>query len=153
MADRLTHRFSCFLLLMISVSAIGTLWAGQEEYTDGKDYSKEVPPLEKSWCETPALWEIRIGIPGWLAGLDGDSGVKGIEASSDVKFSQTLKHLTHFPVALSINARYGRWEFWVDGQYIEVGTSATPWFAFYRCECAHQKRACGRIHWLSADQL
>jgi opacity protein-like surface antigen len=33
--------------------------------------------------------------------------------------------LTHFPVALSVNARYRRWEFWVDGQYIEVGTSAT----------------------------
>ena len=36
-----------------------------------------------------------------------------------------LNHLTHFPIALSINARYQRWEFWVDGQYIEVGTSAT----------------------------
>lgn len=61
----------------------------------------------------------------WLAGISGDSGVKGLQASSDIKFDQLLKHLTHFPIALSLNARYRRWEFWVDGQYIEVGTSAT----------------------------
>ena len=82
-------------------------------------------PLEKSWCETPPLWEIRIGAPAWLAGISGDSGVKGVEANADVSFDTLLHHLTHFPVALSINARYRRWEFWVDGQYIEVGTSAT----------------------------
>jgi len=116
----------CPLLMAALLSSSGILFAGTEPLpTDGKDYSKEVPPLEKSWCETPSLWEVRIGLPGWLAGLSGDSGVKGIEASSDVKFEQILKHLTHFPVALSINARYRRWEFWVDGQYIEVGTHAT----------------------------
>ena len=71
------------------------------------------------------MWEVRIGAPGWLAGISGDSGVKGVEANADVSFDTLLHHLTHFPVALSINARYRRWEFWVDGQYIEVGTSAT----------------------------
>jgi opacity protein-like surface antigen len=120
-----TRKYLYVLLLMVCFSAIGSLWAGTEQYSDGKDYSKEPPPLEKNWCETPPLWEIRIGAPAWLAGISGDSGVKGLEASSDVKFEQLLKHLTHFPVALSINARYRRWEFWVDGQYIEVGTSAT----------------------------
>ena len=116
----------CLLLLAILFISSNILFAGPElPASDGKDYSKEVVPVEKSWCETPPLWEVRIGVPGWLAGIDGDSGVKGLEASSDVKFSSLLKHLTHFPVALSINARYQRWEFWVDGQYIEVGTSAT----------------------------
>jgi opacity protein-like surface antigen len=125
MADRLTHRLLGFLLLLAFLFAIENLRAGQEEYSDGKDYSKEVVPAEKSWCEAPPPWEIRIGLPGWLAGLDGDSGVKGVETASDVTFGQLFKHLTHIPIALSINARYGRWEFWVDGQYIEVGTSAT----------------------------
>ena len=92
---------------------------------NSKEPAKETPLVEKSWCETPSLWEVRIGLPAWLAGLSGDSGVKGVEASSDVKFTQLLKHLTHVPVALSVNARYQRWEFWVDGQYIEVGTHAT----------------------------
>ena len=27
---------------------------------------KEVP-VEKSWCETPSLWEVRVGLPAWLA--------------------------------------------------------------------------------------
>jgi opacity protein-like surface antigen len=116
----------CLLLLTILFGSSRIVLCGTEPVaTDEKDYSKEVVPVEKSWCETSSLWEIRIGAPGWLAGISGDSGVKGLEANSDVKFEQILKHLTHFPVALSINARYGRWEFWVDGQYIEVGTHAT----------------------------
>jgi len=45
MTDRLIHRPLCLLLLMTS---IGSLCAGQEEYTDGKDYSKEVVPVVKS---------------------------------------------------------------------------------------------------------
>jgi opacity protein-like surface antigen len=93
--------------------------------SDEKDYSKEVPTVQKSWCETPSLWEVRIGVPGWLAGVSGESGVKGIVDSVDVRFDQLLKHLTHFPIALSADVRYQRWEFWVDGQYIELGTSAT----------------------------
>ena len=116
----------CLLLVAILWSSSRILFAGPEPLaTDGKDYSKEPPPVEKSWCETPSLWEVRIGAPGWLAGLSGESGVKGIVDSVDVSFDQLVRHLTHFPVALSVNARYRRWEFWVDGQYIEVGTSAT----------------------------
>ncbi|HEX5492463.1 MAG TPA: hypothetical protein VFX07_14465 [Candidatus Udaeobacter sp.] len=126
MKNGATNESVCFLLIAIFISSSSILFAGTEPViTDGKDYSKEVVPVEKSWCETPSLWEVRIGLPGWLAGISGDSGVKGLEASSDVKFTQLLKHLTHVPVALSINARYRRWEFWVDGQYIEVGTHAS----------------------------
>jgi opacity protein-like surface antigen len=124
--NRGTGKSVFFLVVAVVLRASPILLAGTEPVaTDAKDYSKEVVPLEKSWCETPSLWEVRIGLPGWLAGISGDSGVKGVEASSDVKFEQILKHLTHVPVALSINARYRRWEFWVDGQYIEVGTHAT----------------------------
>jgi opacity protein-like surface antigen len=125
MNQRVRYEWLHLIVMSLCVSAIANLRAGQEQYGDGKDYSKEVPLVEKSWCETSSLWEVRIGAPAWLAGISGDSGVKGLEASSDVKFTQLLKHLTHFPVALSVNARYGRWEFWVDGQYIQVGTSAT----------------------------
>lgn len=126
MKNWLTDKSVWLLVLAILWGGSKIIFAGPElPASDGKDYSKEVVPLEKSWCETLSLWEVRIGLPGWLAGISGDSGVKGLEASSDVKFEQLLKHLTHVPIALSINARYRRWEFWVDGQYIEVGTSAT----------------------------
>jgi hypothetical protein len=126
MNNRRGDRAVYVLVLTILFSTSHLLLAGTEPLTsDEKDYSKEIVPLEKSWCETPSLWEVRIGLPGWLAGISGDSGVKGLEASSDVKFEQILKHLTHVPIALSVNARYGRWEFWVDGQYIQVGAHAT----------------------------
>src|SRR5215470_19394395 len=125
MTARITHRFLCFLSLMAFLLPIGNLWAEKEDYNDGKDYSKQIAPVPQSWCETPPLWEVRIGVPGWMAGLSGESGVKGVVDRADVSFDTLLHHLTHFPVALSINARYQRWEFWVDGQYIEVGTSAT----------------------------
>jgi opacity protein-like surface antigen len=120
------HKHVCFLLVAIVLSGSRILFAGPEPLTtDGKDYSKEPPPVEKSWCETPQLWEVRIGLPAWLAGVSGESGVKGVVDSVDVRFDQLLRHLTHFPIALSADARYGRWEFYVDGQYIELGTSAT----------------------------
>ena len=68
----------CLLVAAIFVSSSGILFGGTEPIaTDEKDYSKEVP-VEKSWCETPSLWEVRIGLPGWLAGVSGDSGVKGV---------------------------------------------------------------------------
>src|SRR5205814_6113389 len=46
---------------------------------------KEVPSVEKSWCETPPLWELRIGLTAWLAGLSGESGVEGVVDSVDVR--------------------------------------------------------------------
>ena len=90
------------------------------------DYSKSPPPLApQPWCETPQPFEIRIGIPGWLAGLSGDSGVKGVVSSPDVSFDKLLRHLTHVPIVLSVDIRYQRWEFFGDGQYMEVGDSVT----------------------------
>lgn len=90
------------------------------------DNSKEAPPpIEKSWCEAPSQWEIRVGVPGWLAGLSGESGARGIASDVDVTFDQLLHHLTHFPIALMADVRYQRWEFFGDGLYEEVGDAAT----------------------------
>src|SRR5207253_8664098 len=41
----------------------------------GSDDSKSPQPAPEPWCEEPPRLEIRIGIPGWLAGLSGDTGV------------------------------------------------------------------------------
>jgi opacity protein-like surface antigen len=109
-----------FLIATIFLSA-PVLLAGPEPY----DTSKEAPPPPVSWCETPAPLEIRIGIPGWMAGLSGDTGVKGLVSSPDVSFDQLLRHLTHVPIVLSADIRYHRWEFFGEGQYMEVGASAT----------------------------
>ena len=97
------------------------LYAGSEY-----DISKETaPPPPQPWCETPQPFEIRIGVPGWLAGVSGDVGVKGVVSDVDVRFDQVFRHLTHVPLALSADVRYRRWEFFGDGQYMEVGDSAT----------------------------
>jgi hypothetical protein len=46
----------CLLLLAILFNTSRIVVAGPESLaTDGKDYSKEVLPVEKSWCETPSL--------------------------------------------------------------------------------------------------
>jgi opacity protein-like surface antigen len=102
------------------------LLLGQTSIDDPKD-GKEVlpPPLVQPWCETPSPLEIRIGIPGWLSGVSGDAGVKGIVGSLDVPFHELLDHLTHVPLTLSADIRYKRWEIFGDGQYIEVGDSVT----------------------------
>ena len=116
----------CLLLATTLFSSVSILFAGQESLaSDGKDYSKETVPLEKSWCETPPPWEMRIGAPGWLAGINGNSGVLGLVDSADVTFSQLFRHLTHVPIVLSVDLRYHRWELFGDGQYMEVGASAS----------------------------
>jgi hypothetical protein len=115
-------RFVNQFLFAISVLSVPVLLAGPEPY----DISKEAPPAPpQPWCETPATLEIRIGAPGWLAGLSGDVGVKGVVSDVDIRFDQVFRHLTHVPIALSADIRYHRWEFFGDGQYMEVGDSAT----------------------------
>jgi opacity protein-like surface antigen len=90
------------------------------------DLSKETPPpAPQPWCETPPTLEIRIGAPGWLAGVAGNSGIKGVVTSPDVSFDEILTHLTHVPIPLSVNVRYQRWEFFGDGLYMDVGASAS----------------------------
>jgi hypothetical protein len=121
LAMRLFNQF-CLTTLFLCPSL---LLGGVEAY-DAKsvDTSKESPEVQP-WCETPAPLEIRIGIPGWMAGLSGDTGVKGVVSSADVSFDQLLRHLTHVPIVLSADIRYQRWEFFGDGQYMEVGDSVT----------------------------
>jgi len=57
--------------------------------------------------------------------VSGNSGIKGVVTSPDVSFDQLLTHLTHVPIVLSADIRYKRWEIFGDGQYMEVGASAS----------------------------
>ena len=84
-----------------------------------------MPAIQKSWCETPSEWEVRIGLPGWLAGISGDIGVKGVVADETFDFEQLFKHLTHVPLSLSFDTRYKRWEFFGDGQFMVLGDEVT----------------------------
>jgi opacity protein-like surface antigen len=136
----LVKRFLERLLVATAFFLAPLLLAGSEPY----DISKEAPPPPpQPWCETPQTLEIRIGVPGWLAGLSGDVGVKGVVSNIDVGFDQIFRHLTHVPLALSADVRYHRWEFFGDGQYMEVGDSATlPGLLFTNAH-AHVKYGLG----------
>jgi opacity protein-like surface antigen len=91
--------------------------AGTEPY----DYKAAPPP--QSWCVTPPETEFRIGIPGWIAGLSGDFGVRGLVSDQDVKFTDILKRLDMI-AAGSLYARYHRWEIFADGQYMKLSDTA-----------------------------
>ena len=109
----------------IGLFALPTLFAGPEPIADVKDYSKEPPPIEKSWCETPPPWEVRIALPGWGSKLSGDFGVKGIVAPLDISFDTLLRHLDQVPIVASAYARYGRWEIFGDGQWLKLKVDVT----------------------------
>jgi opacity protein-like surface antigen len=129
--SRITKRvwtITIFMPLSIAMAGVET------------DYSKSPPPpLPQPWCETPPPFEIRIGVPGWIAGLSGDTGAKGVVSNIDVGFEELFKHLTHVPIVLSADIRYQRWEFFGDGQYMEVGDSATLPGLFFTTANVHVK--------------
>jgi len=120
------ERFINHFLVVIFLALPVPLLLGQTSVDDPKG-GKEVvpPPVIQPWCETPAPLEIRIGIPGWLSGISGDTGVKGVVANIDVPFHKILDHLTHVPLSLSADIRYQRWEFFGDGEYVEAGDSVS----------------------------
>ena len=115
----LTNRFlNQFLSAIVFLSASIAL-AGTESY----DYKEALPPPPQPWCVTPPDTEFRIGIPGWLSGLEGDFGVRGIVTDQDVKFTDILKRLDMIAVG-SLYARYHRWEIFADGQYMKLSDTA-----------------------------
>src|SRR5437660_4070823 len=110
------HPFFAIIFLSASIAVAGT-----ESY----DYKEAPPPPPpQSWCVTPPDTEFRIGIPGWITGLQGDFGVRGVVTEQDVKFTDILKRLDMIAVG-SLYARYHRWEIFADGQYMKISDTAT----------------------------
>jgi hypothetical protein len=109
---------SQFLVLAILLPASIAL-AGTETY----DYKEAPPPPPESLCVTPPDTEFRIGIPGWMTGVSGDFGVRGVVSDQDVKFTDILKRLDMIATG-SLYARYHRWEFFADGQYSKLSDTA-----------------------------
>ena len=115
----LTNRVVNQLLSAIVLLSASIALAGIESY----DYKAAPPPPPESWCVTPPDTEFRIGIPGWIAGLEGDFGVRGVVTDQDVEFTDILKRLDMIAVG-SLYARYHRWEIFADGQYMKLSDTA-----------------------------
>jgi hypothetical protein len=126
---------------MLSVLASAVFAGPIDSQSTATDDSKEAPPIEKSWCETPKPFELRVYVPGWLAGVSGDSSVKGVVNSADVSFDELLRHLTHVPIILGADLRYQRWEFFGDGIYEEIGASVSLPGLLFTTANLHMKTA------------
>lgn len=133
MKDKLTMALAVSALMLVSVvkSHAGPVDLNGNALADSNDgkavvdnsKGKEAPVIQKSWCETPPEWEVRAGLPGWLSRINGDFGVKGVVAPITIDFTEILTHMDAIPVVLSAYARYGRWEIFGDGEYVQLHDS------------------------------
>jgi hypothetical protein len=109
-------------LIAITMASIAAAEPDQTALSDPKD-GKEPPPIVQNRCVPPPDTEFRIGLPGWIAGLSGDFGIKGFVSEQDLSFSEILHHLDMIATG-SLYGRYHRWEFFADGLYIRASDTA-----------------------------
>ena len=103
-------KFFCFFAVIFGVAdwlAAGTL----------ELQSKETAPPTITQSEP---WQFTIAAPGWMAGLDGTIGVRGVNANIDIGFDQILQHLDMI-FATRAEARKG--PFAIYGEVIYIGLS------------------------------
>src|SRR4030095_14309650 len=101
---------SLFATLVLSTQR---LVAGPEPYTT----SKEVAPPTITQSEP---WQLTIAVPGWMAGLDGTIGVRGVNADIDVTFPDILQHLD---MIFSARAEAQKGPFGIFGEVFYIGLS------------------------------
>lgn len=95
-----------------ATALIGPLIAGTVELQP-----KETAPPTITQSEP---WQFTLAAPGWMAGLDGTIGVRGVNADIDVGFDQILQHLDMI-FAARAEARKG--PFGMYGELIYIGLS------------------------------
>src|SRR2546430_9508299 len=65
-------------------------------------------------------WHFTIAAPGWMAGLDGTIGVRGVNADIDVGFDKILQHLD---MIFAMRAEAQKGPFGIYGEVIYIGLS------------------------------
>src|SRR6185436_3982939 len=72
------------------------------------------------------IWDVRIGLPLWAAGMDGKVGIDNREAHVDEGFWDIADNLD-FTAALNIEVRYcGHWLFFANAVYLKTEEDVTP---------------------------
>ena len=105
-------RIKLFLLAGAVFAIIGRVGAGSLELAP-----KESAPPTITQSEP---WQFTIAAPGWMAGMDGTIGVRGVNADIDIGFDQILQHLDMI-FAARAEARKG--PFGIYGEVIYIGLS------------------------------
>ena len=93
-------------------AAVSPMWAGPVELE-----SKEMAPPPTITESEP--WHFNLGVPGWLASVSGDIGLRGITSNVDVNFDQILRHID-WAYSVSAEARKGRFGVYADLLYLEA---------------------------------
>jgi hypothetical protein len=65
-------------------------------------------------------WQFTIAAPGWMAGMDGTIGIRGVNADIDVGFDQILQHLD---MIFALRAEAQKGPFGIFGEIIYIGLS------------------------------
>jgi hypothetical protein len=101
-----------FFVAVATLAAVGHLAAGSLELAP-----KEVAPPTITESEP---WHFTIAAPGWMAGMDGTIGIRGVNADIDVGFDEILEHLDMI-WATRVEAQKG--PFGIYGELIYLGLS------------------------------
>jgi hypothetical protein len=105
-------RIRLFLFAGTVVAAVGGLRAGSMELQP-----KESAPPTITQAEP---WQFTIAAPGWMAGLDGTIGVRGVNADINIDFPEILQHLD---MIFAARAEAQKGPFGIYGEVIYIGLS------------------------------
>ena len=75
-------------------------------------------------AQTSSPWEITVEGPGWLAGIDGTIGSRGVTTDVNIAFTDILKK-TNFIAAFGAEVRRGRFGAYGGFQYLDAQTSGS----------------------------
>jgi hypothetical protein len=103
-------RFSLFTGALLA--AVGSVGAGSMELAP-----KETAPPTITQGEP---WQFTIAAPGWMAGMNGTIGVRGVNADIDIGFDQILQHLD---MIFAMRAEAQKGPFGIYGEVIYMGLS------------------------------
>jgi hypothetical protein len=105
-------RIKPFFLAYTVFALVGVLHAGTLELQP-----KEAQPPTITQSEP---WRFTIAAPGWMAGMDGTIGVRGVNADIDVGFDEILDHLD---MIFAMRAEAQKGPFGIYGEVIYIGLS------------------------------
>jgi hypothetical protein len=105
-------RIKLFVLAGAVFAIIGRVGAGSMELAP-----KETAPPSITQSEP---WQFTIAAPGWMAGMDGTIGVRGVNADINIGFDQILQHLD---MIFAARAQAQKGPFGIYGELIYIGLS------------------------------
>jgi hypothetical protein len=115
-----TPRVVRWLGLAVLIVSASLATAGPESSTNSRLSTKFQPEAD----DGSSLWEVRIGIPGWVPTISGDYQIRGVTSSVDLNTLDSIDSIDAIFV-MSLYVRYDRWEFSADGFYVKVSDDVT----------------------------